>query len=604
MNQHLVQFYENDAYLNEQVMMYIGSGLAAGDTCIVIAAEPHLRYIEHHLRTTGQDTCQADDRHCLLLNAAEILSQIMVNGWPDERRFINLIGALIQQAAKHGKVRIFGEMVALLCNERKYKAALLLEAYWNTLALHYSFSLLCAYPLENFSDESASQPFHQLCTAHTHVLPAESYQACNDPDNLYRTIAELQQKAEVLESEVSRRKHAEAILKQREQELSDFLENATEGLRRVGPDGHILWANKVEMNLLGYSPQEYIGQPFIAFHADRAVGEDMLARQLRGEPLVDYPARLRCKDGSIKHVLIRSNAVVVDGRFVSTRCFTRDVTDQVQLQQERHQRREEQQVGKVLRAANDELEFRVQERTARLQKSNALLTAEIAERKRAEHALQQSQQLLRELGQHTEKIIEEERKRIARELHDQLGQNLMALRIDVLMLNADAVQPKAVTAAKSALNNIDSMIKNVRAIINNLRPPVLDLGLPATIEWEVKEFERRSGIVCHLEIQNQELDIDDSTALALLRILQESLNNVLRHAYANRVEISLGCDHQRLTLRVADNGVGDFPNCRRKANAYGLLGIQERVSAFGGELTIETDKGKGLALIVSVPLAH
>jgi signal transduction histidine kinase len=241
---------------------------------------------------------------------------------------------------------------------------------------------------------------------------------------------------------------------------------------------------------------------------------------------------------------------------------------------------------------------------ARVQRSNALLTAEISERKRAEQALQQSQQQLRLLARHTERIIEDERKRIARELHDQLGQNLLALRIDILMLQAAAgdAAPKTAVTAASALNNIDSMIKNVRAIINNLRPTLLDLGLVATFEWEIQEFKRRTGIDCDFTTDRGEFVLDDARALALLRILQESLNNVLRHACADRVDIQLYGDDKRVYLRVADNGVGDYPGCRRKSNAFGLLGIQERVSAFGGELDIETDKGKGLTLLVMLPL--
>ncbi|MBI1891934.1 MAG: sensor histidine kinase [Burkholderiales bacterium] len=258
--------------------------------------------------------------------------------------------------------------------------------------------------------------------------------------------------------------------------------------------------------------------------------------------------------------------------------------------------------GSILRA--NDVELALLGYSVQLQKSNDALTAEIAERKRAERALQESQQQLRQLGQHTERIIEDERKRIARELHDQLGQNLMALRIDVLMMQAAAGErnSKVTATVHSALDNIDSMIKNVRTIINNLRPALLDLGLVATIEWQLKEFERRSGIVCALETDRNEFALDDARALAVLRILQESLNNVLRHARADRVDIRLHGDNSHLYLRVADNGVGDFPGCRRKANAFGLLGIQERVSAFGGEFMIETGKGKGLALTVALPL--
>jgi signal transduction histidine kinase len=263
-----------------------------------------------------------------------------------------------------------------------------------------------------------------------------------------------------------------------------------------------------------------------------------------------------------------------------------------------------ERMAQINRVSPDGAEKQVHERTARLQQINARLTAEIAERRRAEQALQQSQQLLRELGRHTGDIIEEERKRIARELHDQLGQNLMALRIDVLMMQRAAGDdhPGVAETVQSALNNIDSMIKDVRAIINNLRPAVLDLGLAATFEWEVKEFERRSGITCTLNTDRSEFKIDDAHALALLRILQESLTNVARHANANRVDIRLHGDRRYLYLQVADNGVGDFPSCRRKANAFGLIGIQERVSALGGNLSIATEKGKGLTLTASLPL--
>jgi signal transduction histidine kinase len=247
---------------------------------------------------------------------------------------------------------------------------------------------------------------------------------------------------------------------------------------------------------------------------------------------------------------------------------------------------------------------RVHERSARLQQINVRLTAEIAERRRAEQALQQSQQLLRELGRHTGDIIEEERKRIARELHDQLGQNLMALRIDVLMMQraSGANQPETDATVDSALNNIDSMIKNVRAIINNLRPAVLDLGLAATFEWEIQEFKRRSGIASTLCTDRSEFKIDDARALALLRILQESLTNVARHANADRVDVSLHGDRNGLHLRVADNGIGMYPGDRRKSKSFGLIGIQERVSALGGSLSIVTEKGKGLMLTVTLPL--
>jgi signal transduction histidine kinase len=227
----------------------------------------------------------------------------------------------------------------------------------------------------------------------------------------------------------------------------------------------------------------------------------------------------------------------------------------------------------------------------------------INERKLAEEALRQSQEELRQLASYQERIKEDERKRIAREIHDELGQNLLALRIDIAMLHArtGSTHPKLNRKVHSVLDHIDSTMKAMRAIINNLRPTVLDLGLSAAIEWQVKEFQRRTGIACELSMSEKDLAVDDNRATALFRILQESLNNVFRHARATKARIELHRKDDRLFMTVADNGVGIFPGCRRKANSFGLVGIKERISTLGGDLTIDTGKDAGTALTVSIP---
>jgi signal transduction histidine kinase len=226
------------------------------------------------------------------------------------------------------------------------------------------------------------------------------------------------------------------------------------------------------------------------------------------------------------------------------------------------------------------------------------------ERRQAEDALRQSQEELRQLASYQERIKEDERKRIAREIHDELGQNLLALRIDIAMLHARtaSTHPRLNKKVHAVLDHIDSTMKAMRAIINNLRPTVLDLGLNAAIEWQVKEFQRRTGIVCELNMPEAELVMNDSRATALFRILQESLNNVFRHARATRARIVLDCTGTKLTMKVVDNGVGIFPGCRRKANSFGLVGIKERVSTLGGEFAIDTAPDEGTALTVSIPL--
>jgi signal transduction histidine kinase len=234
------------------------------------------------------------------------------------------------------------------------------------------------------------------------------------------------------------------------------------------------------------------------------------------------------------------------------------------------------------------------------------LEHEVSERKRAEQALQKSQELLHQLVAYQERVKEDERKRIAREIHDELGQNLMALRIDVSVLQARIAEtnPTLNEKVRIALGHIDTSIKAVRIIINNLRPSVLDLGLHAAIEWQVKEFERRTGIACTLTMDDEKsgFDLDDDRATALFRILQESLTNVARHAQASKVQIDLHRQDDKFFMRIADNGVGLYPGCRRKPNSFGLLGIGERVGTLGGEFAVESDAGQGTVLTVTIPV--
>jgi signal transduction histidine kinase len=254
--------------------------------------------------------------------------------------------------------------------------------------------------------------------------------------------------------------------------------------------------------------------------------------------------------------------------------------------------------------------LQLQYQTVQLAKLNSELQEQrrqdlehINERKLAEEALRQSQEELRQLASYQERIKEDERKRIAREIHDELGQNLLALRIDVSLLHTRTGNTHPILNRKvnSVLDHIDSTMKAMRLIINNLRPTVLDLGLNAAFEWQVKDFQRRTGINCELVMPEEELVLDDERATALFRILQESLNNILRHAKATGARIELVCDDDRLTMNVADDGVGMFPGCRRKANSFGLVGIKERVSTLGGELRIENGPQKGTTITVSIP---
>lgn len=230
---------------------------------------------------------------------------------------------------------------------------------------------------------------------------------------------------------------------------------------------------------------------------------------------------------------------------------------------------------------------------------------DITERKQTVEALQRSQELLRELTAYQDRVKEDERKRIAREIHDELGQTLLALRIDVSMLEArtNKSHPKLNRKVRGALQHLDATVKTIRTIINNLRPAVLDLGLNAAIEWQVNEFRRRTGIACDLVMSEQEFILDDMRATSLFRILQESLTNVIRHANASHVLIELRQKDGRLVMRIIDNGVGIHQDHRRAANAFGLVGVEERILALDGTFTIDSAPGQGTTLTIYIPLA-
>jgi len=243
--------------------------------------------------------------------------------------------------------------------------------------------------------------------------------------------------------------------------------------------------------------------------------------------------------------------------------------------------------------------------TARMREAIDQLEHEIQERRKAEEALRQSQATLRELAAYQERVREDERKRIAREIHDELGQNLLALRLDVSALHAraGARHPRLKERAETALDYIDTTMKSIRTIMNNLRPPVLDLGLPAAIEWQVTQFERRNNLVCEVLMNEDATPVPETQATAVFRILQESLNNIGRHARASYVRVELRIDGHGLEMMIKDDGIGMHPGDRRKAHRFGLIGMEERVAMLGGELRIDSTPGQGTVLRVIIPFS-
>jgi signal transduction histidine kinase len=229
------------------------------------------------------------------------------------------------------------------------------------------------------------------------------------------------------------------------------------------------------------------------------------------------------------------------------------------------------------------------------------MTSELRE---SQSKLQLSHQKLRRLADHAYQIKEMERKRIAREIHDDLGQSLLALRIDAELLagRTKGTHSHLFKRARATLLQIDTTIKSVRQIINDLRPTVLDLGLSAAVEWQVNQFQRRTGIQCEFQDDHGEIDLPDHCATAFFRILQESLTNIVRHANATHVKVELRLTGDWLSLTVRDNGCGLPPGGRNKYGSFGLVGIEERIVILGGTCAVFSEPDGGTTVMVSAPV--
>jgi signal transduction histidine kinase len=217
--------------------------------------------------------------------------------------------------------------------------------------------------------------------------------------------------------------------------------------------------------------------------------------------------------------------------------------------------------------------------------------------------LQASLGQLRALAARLQSIREEERKRVAREIHDQLGQALTAIKLDVSSLVRELpAERKESNRVPSILKLVDETIQTVRRIATELRPGMLDdLGLVATIEWAGEEFGARTGTKCCLELPPDDIVVDQEKSTAIFRIFQETLTNIARHAGANEVKARLAAENGNVTLEVRDNGRGIREEKLRKGGSLGILGMRERVALLGGDLTITSSPGNGTSVLVRIP---
>lgn len=357
--------------------------------------------------------------------------------------------------------------------------------------------------------------------------------------------------------EISERKKSEIELRESEQKFKMLFNNINDAvfvtqLSKEKSYGDFIEVNEIACKRLGYSKEEFLKLSPSAIVLQKFIDDfNSFNDQLLKNGHVIYDIVHRAKDKKLIPVEINSHLFIYNDRLT------------------------------VLSIARD-----------------------ITERKEAEERLRRSSKLLRELATHLQSIREEERTMISQEIHDELGQVLTALKIQVSLLgnklnkNQEPLKQKI----NSLADMIDSSVESVQKISSKLRPGILDeLGLIAAIEWQAEEFQKLTNIKCSLALPKDELKLENDKATAIFRIFQEALTNVTRHSEANKVVVSLFNHQSNIYLEIHDNGKGITQEQIKDFKSLGIHGMNERAMVFGGEVLIEGFSGKGTTVKVEIP---
>lgn len=230
----------------------------------------------------------------------------------------------------------------------------------------------------------------------------------------------------------------------------------------------------------------------------------------------------------------------------------------------------------------------------------------ITQSKLEELELKHSRARLAELSAHVEQVKEQERTRIAREIHDDLGGNLTAMKMTLALLTRrlPAAEPELTEKARYLDALVDRTIEAAHRISRDLRPSILDIGIVAAIEWQAKEFEKQIGIPCTTCMDQDDIEIHADHAAALFRIFQEALTNIAKHAKASHVLVRLGRTDQDIRLEITDNGQGITAMDRLKPQSFGIRGMIERANTLGGELSISAPIEGGCTITIALPIGN
>lgn len=369
-------------------------------------------------------------------------------------------------------------------------------------------------------------------------------------------LHQVRQRMAMLEAADIERRRIEKSLDKYEKNFHELVNLLPQTVYEADIDGKFRFTNRVGFDTFGYNQQDIdaginFNQLFIPEEREKL--DRNILKIYNGSEVEGHEYVALRKDGSTFQALIYSSPIIQNHKSIGLRGVVIDITDRKQVEQE----------------------------------------------------LKDSRDQFRNLSAHLQSVREEERSYIAREIHDELGQALTALKMDLIWMSKRLSPDQTEIAEKiiAMFDLMDKTIQTIRRISTDLRPGLLDdLGLTAAIEWYGEDFQNRTGIKCNLHFTPEEIEVDQERCIAIFRIFQEALTNVARHSHATKVEADLRIENHDFNMKIVDNGIGISDKQVNDPQNLGLVGLRERVYPWNGRIEIKGRPKKGTTVLVFIPL--